>query len=192
MPFTISILYGSLREKRSGIRAALFLKKKLEERGNLVHLIDPMDTPLPILNKMYKEYPPGEAPPNMAQIASQLEESDGFVIVSGEYNHSIPPGLKNLLDTFQKEYYFKPSAISTYSIGRFGGARVGPHLRAITGELGMPSISSMFPIAKINQSLDEEGNALDQNYEKYVGRFLDEFEWYVDALKQARTKNTPY
>jgi NAD(P)H-dependent FMN reductase len=59
----------------------------------------------------------------MARIAEILKAADGFVIVSAEYNHSIPAALKNILDYFQSEYLYKPSAIVTYSAGPFGGVR---------------------------------------------------------------------
>jgi len=56
------------------------------------------------------------------------------------------------------------------------------------GELGTASIPSMFPISKVQSSFDDEGKALDEAYDKRVGKFLDEFEWYADALKLAREK----
>ena len=111
MNLTISILYGSVRSARQGIKAARYLENKLKERKIQIHFIDPLEYPLPFLDKMYKEYKAGKAPDNMEKIAGFLKASDGFLIVSGEYNHSIPPALKNLLDHFQQEYFFKPSAI---------------------------------------------------------------------------------
>ena len=66
---------------------------------------------------MYKEYAKGTAPEPMETISAKLNDSDGFLLVTGEYNHSIPPALKNMLDHFQREYYFKPSAIAS-SINR--------------------------------------------------------------------------
>ena len=40
--------------------------------------------------------------------------ADAIVVVSGEYNHSIPPALSNLLDHFLEEWFWKPSAIVCY------------------------------------------------------------------------------
>lgn len=188
----IAILYGSTREARQGIKAARFLRKKLDERGHNTSLLDPMELNLPFLDKMYKEFEEGSAPSIMESIAHTLREADGFLIVSGEYNHSIPPALKNMLDHFQKEYHWKPSALATYSAGPFGGVRAGVHLRAVTGELGMPSIPSMFPISKVQNAFDKEGNAIEDAYERRVKRFFDEFEWYMSALKAQREKGTPY
>ncbi|QSE96434.1 NADPH-dependent FMN reductase [Fulvivirga lutea] len=192
MKFKVSILYGSVREKRLGIRAVKFIDNLLQERGHLTHILDPMEIELPLLNKMYKEYEAGSAPASMQHIADALNDSDGFIIVTGEYNHSIPPALKNMLDHFQKEYFFKPSAIAAYSAGQYGGMRAAVHLRAILGELGTPSISSIVGYPKVQKIFDEEGKPLEEYYIKATNKFLDELEWYMEALKAQREKGTPY
>src|SRR6056297_554737 len=156
MNLTISLIYGSLRTERQGIKAARYLEKKLRERNLNVHFIDPMEYNLPFLDKMYKEYEQGKAPENMEKLAQIFRDSDGFLIVTGEYNHSIPPALKNLLDHFQSEYLLKPSAIASYSAGNFGGVRAAVHLRVVLGELGMPAISSMLPFPVIGNLFDDK------------------------------------
>lgn len=188
----IAILYGSVRSDRQGIKAVKFIQNKLTERNHNGVIIDPKEFPLPFLDKMHKEYPAGKAPENMEKIHNILDESDGFIIVSGEYNHSIPPALKNMLDHFQAEYNFKPSAIACYSAGIFGGVRVAVHLRAVLAELGMPSIPSLFPISKIQDAFNDNGNAVDKVYDRRIVRFLNEFEWYLRAYKNERDNGIPY
>lgn len=185
----IAVLYGSVREQRQGIKAARFITSKLNECGYEAILVDPIDYPLPFLNKMYKEYEEGKAPEMIQKVADILKASDGFIVVSGEYNHSIPPVLKNLLDHYQKEYHHKPAGILTYSIGTFAGVRAMVHLRALLGELGMVTCPLTLPVSKVQDSFDESGKALDEAYERRAKRFLDEFGWYVDALKAARDKD---
>jgi len=192
MNLTISLIYGSLRTERQGIKAARYLEKKLRERNLNVHFIDPMEYNLPFLDKMYKEYEQGKAPENMNKLAQMFGDSDGFLIVTGEYNHSIPPALKNLLDHFQSEYFFKPSAIASYSAGNFGGVRSAVHLRVILGELGMPAISSMLPFPFIESLFDEKLVPQNKFTEPSTQKFLDEFEWYLRAFKKERTNGTPY
>jgi NAD(P)H-dependent FMN reductase len=114
------------------------------------------------------------------------------VIVSGEYNHGIPPALKNLLDHFLEEYFFRPSAIVCYSAGAFGGVRAAMQLRMTLGELGMPGIPSIFPIPHVHDAFDDTGRAQQPIFEERVGRFLDELEWYAEALRRAREGGTPY
>ncbi len=189
---TTALLYGSVRSDRQGIKAARYFEKQLKDRGHKVHFIDPIKYPLPFLDKMYKEFEKGKAPETIEKIASMLNEADGFVIVTGEYNHSIPPALKNMLDHFQKEYFFKPSAIASYSAGSFGGVRAAVHLRVILAELGTPSISIMQPIPKVGQAFSDDGTPTDERTNKSSKRFLDEYEWYLKALKAQREKGTPF
>lgn len=180
------VLYGSARRDRQGINAARFVVRKLEERGHDVTLVDSQEYELPMLDWMHKEYEPGQAPSAMQRVAELLAAADGFVVVSGEYNHSIPAALKNLLDHFQSEYHYKPSGIVTYSAGAFGGVRALSHLRSILAELGTPSIPTAFPVSNIRAAFDSEGNSLETSYGRRIVAFLDEFEWYANALRHGR------
>jgi NAD(P)H-dependent FMN reductase len=110
------------------------------------------------------------------------------VIVSGEYNHTVPPALTNLLDHFLEEYFYKPSAIVCYSAGAFGGVRAAITLRAMLAELGMSSIPSIFPIPRVQDAFEEDGTPTDADYERRVASFLDELEWYARALKAERER----
>ncbi len=142
MALNTAVIYGSARRARQGIKAARFVARKLEERNHVVTLVDSLEHELPILDLMYKEYDAGKAPKTMETVGQILKAADGFVVVSAEYNHSISAALKNLLDHYQSEYLYKPSAIVTYSAGPFGGVRALINLRAILAELGTPSIPS--------------------------------------------------
>lgn len=192
MSLQIAVLYGSVREAREGIKAARFVVKQLRGRGHQVTLVDAKECRLPLLDRMYKEFPKGEAPEPLERLASLYRASDAFVIVSGEYNHGIPPALKNLLDHFLEEYFFRPSAIVCYSAGAFGGVRAAMQLRMTLAELGMASIPSLFPIPKVQDAFDTEGNAKDAAWERRITRFLEELEWYAKALKAAREAGVPY
>lgn len=181
-----AVIYGSARNNRQGIKAARFIIRKLEERGHTVTLVDSMEYELPFLDRMYKEYDADEAPEAMQAVAKILADADGFVVVSAEYNHSVPAALKNLLDHYQSEYLYKPSGIVTYSAGPFGGVRSLINMRAILAELGTPSIPSALPVLHVQNAFDDEGVAQDAIYDQSVVKFLDEFEWYQSAMKRAR------
>lgn len=192
MALRVLVLYGSVRTARQGIRAARFITAKLAERGHDATLVDPVDYALPMLDRMYKEYPKGEAPPPMEELAEMIRGADAFVIVSGEYNHSIPPALSNLLDHFLEEWFFRPSGIVCYSAGMFGGVRAAMQLRAMLCELGMPSIPSLQPVPRVGQAFAEDGTPTDEAWHGRVKKFLDELEWYAEALKAQRAKSLPY
>lgn len=186
MHLNTAVIYGSARRARQGIKAARFIARKLGERRHDVTLVDTAEYGLPLLDLMYKEYEAGTAPGAMRAVGEILAAADGFVIVTGEYNHSVPPALKNLLDHYQSEYLYKPSAIVTYSAGPFGGVRALVNMRGIMAELGSPAIPSAFPVSRIAQAFDDDGNALDVAYDERVVKFLDEYEWYARALKNER------
>ena len=192
MPLHFAVLYGSVRSDRKGIRAARFVVDQLGRRGHEATLVDPLEVRLPLLDRMYKEFPKGEAPPEMERLATLYRAVDGFVVVSGEYNHGIPPALKNLLDHFLEEYFFRPSAIVCYSAGSFGGVRAAMQLRMTLAELGTVTIPSLFPIPKVQDAFDEAGSPQDPAIERRIARFLDELEWFAKALQAARAVGTPY
>lgn len=181
----IVVIYGSVRQNRQGIRVAKYIVNQLIERDIEHVFVDVLDYKLPFLDKMYKEYN-NDAPESIEEIHQIFNEVDGFIIVSGEYNHGLPPALKNLLDHYQSEYHFKPSGLATYSAGMFGGVRAAMHLRAVTSELGMASIPTTFPVPSVGKNFDENGNTDNEHIDKGFDRFLKEFMWYTDALKNKR------
>src|SRR5437764_4962225 len=192
MALDILVFYGSVRSDRQGIKAARFIVNQCRERGHEVALVDPMEERLPLLDRMYKEYAPGEAPEVLERLASRLKAADAFLIVSGEYNHSIPPALSNLLDHFLEEYFWRPSAIVCYSAGAFGGVRAAMQLRAMLCELGTPSIPSLLPVPRVQEVFDDDGRPRDEAWNRRADRFLRELEWYAGALKEARKSGVPY
>ena len=92
-PLDVLVIYGSTRHHRQGIKAARFIINECIARGHTATLVDPMELQLPLLDKMFKEFEPGQAPPVLTKLAGQIKAADAFIIVSGEYNHSIPPAL---------------------------------------------------------------------------------------------------
>ena len=186
------VMAGSVRSDRQGIRVARFVERAFQARGHEVTLVDPCVLKLPILDRMYKEYTPGTAPEVLERLAVLYRAADGFVVVTGEYNHSVTPALSNLLDHFLEEYYFRPSAIVCYSSGQFGGVRAAMQLRAMLCELGMPSIPSLLPIPRVAEAVSQTGEPQAARLPERFDRFASEFEWYASALAAARLNGVPY
>jgi NAD(P)H-dependent FMN reductase len=189
---SIPVILGSVRRDRVGIRAARLIVDALTARGHRPILIDPVEEQLPLLDRMYKEHPKGQAPAGLERLAEIYRHADGFAIVSAEYNNGIPPALKNLLDHFLEEYFWRPSAIVCYSPGQYGGVRAAMQLRMTLAELGMSSIPSIFPIPRIAHALDEDGRPTEAWVETRLDRFLAEFFWYARAMRRERASGTPY
>ena len=93
---TASSFLWLLSFRSDGHPARLFVVDRLRRRGEDVELIDAKAVNLPMLDRMYKEYPKGHAPEALEQLARKIRNADGFVFVTGEYNWGIQPGLKNL------------------------------------------------------------------------------------------------
>ena len=192
MPLNLPVILGSVRSQRVGLRVARFVAAGLKARGHAVTLVDPVEYPLPLLDKMYKEYPTGTAPQVLQRLADIIKPADAYVVVSAEYNHSVPPALSNLMAHFLEEYFWKPSAIACYSAGPYGGVRAAMQLRAMLAEMGTPSISSILPFPKAQDMLAEDGTPTGDRPGKAADKFFAELEWYAEAYQTRRAKGTPY
>lgn len=191
---TILVLYGSYRSDRMGIRLAHFLIEGLRARGADVELIDAKAIALPMLDRMYKEYPKGQAPEALETLAGRIRGADGFVFVTGEYNWGMQPGLKNLTDHFLEEWFWRPAAIASYSAGRFFGVRAALAWHGTLSELGMVVVSSTLAVGPIAQTLSEGGEPIGEAGKQLVRafpRFADDLTWWIEAAKAQRAKAAP-
>jgi NAD(P)H-dependent FMN reductase len=190
----ILVFYGSYRSDRMGIRLAQFVVDRLRRRGEDVEFIDAKAVNLPMLDRMYKEYPKGHAPEVLEQLARKIRDADGFVFVTGEYNWGVQPGLKNLTDHFLEEWFWRPAAIASYSAGRLSGARAASAWHGTLSEMGMVVISSTIAVGPIGQSLSAEGEPIGGAGEALEGafpRFADDLVWWVEAAKAQRQRKAP-
>lgn len=190
----ILVLYGSYRSDRMGIRLADYLVASFRSRGAEAELVDAKAIDLPMLDRMYKEYPKGTAPAPMEALAEKIRTVDAFIFVTGEYNWGPQPGLKNLTDHFLEEWFWRPAAIASYSAGRFAGVRSGTAWHSILSELGMVVTSSTLAVGPIAQALDAQGkpigpggDALDISFV----RFADDLEWWTEAAREQRIRKAP-
>jgi NAD(P)H-dependent FMN reductase len=192
----VLVFYGSYRSDRLGIRLAQFVVEGFRTRGDDVELIDAKAVGLPMLDRMYKEYPKGAAPAALEKLASQIRAADGFVFITGEYNWGVQPGLKNLTDHFLEEWFWRPAAIASYSAGRFSGARAGLAWHGTLSEMGMVVISSTIAAGPIAQTLSADGapnGEAGKALETAFPRFADDLTWWMEAAKaQQARKKPPY
>jgi NAD(P)H-dependent FMN reductase len=172
----ILIFYGSYRSDRMGIRLAEFVVERFRRRGDDVELIDAKAVNLPMLDRMYKEYPLGKAPEQLQQLAGKIRDADGFVFVTGEYNWGVQPGLKNL------------------SGGRLSGARSATAWHGTLSEMGMVVVSSTIAVGPIGQTLTADGAPMGEAgkaLERAFPRFADDLMWWVEAAKMQRQRKRP-
>jgi NAD(P)H-dependent FMN reductase len=190
----ILVFYGSYRSDRLGIRLAQFVVDGFRARGDDVELVDAKAVGLPMLDRMYKEYPKGEAPERLEKLAGQIRGADGFVFITGEYNWGVQPGLKNLTDHFLEEWFWRPAAIASYSAGRFAGARAATAWHGTLSEMGMVVVSSTIATGPIAQSLSVDGKPIGEGGKALAQafpRFADDLTWWVEAAKAQRARKQP-
>lgn len=190
----ILVFYGSYRSDRMGIRLAHFVVEGLRAKGQDVELIDAKAVGLPMLDRMYKEYKPGEAPVALEALAGKIRDADGFVFITGEYNWGIQPGLKNLTDHFLEEWFWRPAAIASYSAGRLSGVRAATAWHGTLSEMGMVVVSSTISVGPISQTLTPEGAPTGEGgkaLERGFPRFADDLLWWVEAAKAQHEKKKP-
>jgi NAD(P)H-dependent FMN reductase len=190
----VLVFYGSYRRDRMGIRLADYAVAQLKARGNDVELIDAKALDLPMLDRMYKEYPAGTAPAALQALADKIKGADAFVFVTGEYNWGPQPGLKNLTDHFLEEWFWRPAGILSYSAGRFAGARAAMTWHGILSEMGMVVISSTIAVGPISKALDEKAQPIGDggaSLAKAFPRFADDLAWWTEAAKAQRGRKAP-
>ncbi|MEG8054897.1 NAD(P)H-dependent oxidoreductase [Sphingomonas aerolata] len=190
----VLIFYGSYRSDRQGIRLAEWLVRAFAERGASAELIDARAVDLPMLDRMYKEHPSGEAPPALEALAEKIRTADAFVFVAGEYNWGVQPGLKNLTDHFLEEWYWRPAAIVSYSAGRFAGARAGLAWHGILSEMGMVVVSSTIAVGGIGHAFDASGEPAGDGgaaLTRAFPRFADDLGWWTQAARAQRERLDP-
>ena len=191
---SLLVFYGSYRTDRAGIRLARYCVDGVRSRGVDAELIDAKAVDLPMLDRMYKEYEPGTAPPAMHALAQKIVAADAFLFVAGEYNWGVQPGLKNLTDHFLEEWFWRPAAIASYSAGRFAGVRAALAWHGTLSEMGMVVISSALTVGPISATLDEAGHPTGDaggHLEKAFPRFASDLEWWAEAAKGQKAKTPP-
>merc|ERR1712112_260377 len=88
----ICVVLGSVREGRLGERVANLILQQLKEVGAVPTLLDPKVVDAPLLQQpLHFMKDPSAAPAWMQETHALLKDTEGFVIVTPEYNCSLPP-----------------------------------------------------------------------------------------------------
>ena len=176
----ILIIVGTVREGRKTIDAANTAVDKFTENNHETVLYDLKKKDIPYLgNRRYvdSETP---VPEDIEELGQEVEKADCVVIVTPEYNHSIPGVLKNALDYLYPEYEDKPFTYITDSAGGFGGIRAVSHLNDITlGLGGFPGPS--LQVSNIGSKF-EDGELSDEELSERFDGFVQKTEAFVNKI----------
>ncbi|MDZ4809053.1 MAG: NAD(P)H-dependent oxidoreductase [Bacteroidota bacterium] len=180
----ISILSSSVRIGRKSHRVALYLQHYIKENKLAEsEIIDLRDYKFPVFDERLRlQKNPTEM---MIQFAEQIKLSDGIIIVTPEYNGSIPASLKNVIDLLYDEWHHKPIAISTVSSGLFGGSQALVTLQFVLWKMHAWTVPATLPIASVTEVFDKEGVAVDQDIvDNLASIFINEILWCIEANKR--------
>ena len=94
----IALIVGSVRRDRQGIKVARWMNEKLKNRNHMVSFIDPLELNLPLLDRMDKEMV--EPSEEMKSLRNKINEAEGYLEVTPEYNVGTSGAMKNTLGLF--------------------------------------------------------------------------------------------
>jgi chromate reductase, NAD(P)H dehydrogenase (quinone) len=128
-------------------------------------------------------------PADVVALADAIRAADGVIIISPEYNWTIPGALKNALDWVSRladqPFKNKPVAIQSATGGALGGARMQYHMRMALTFLnafvfGTPEVF----VGLAQTKFDEKTLALkDEPTCKVIAQQLDAFGTFIARVK---------
>ena len=176
----IGILIGSLRKESFSRKIALALMQLAEASLNM-QIIELGS--LPFYNQDLDETPPQQ----WITFREQIKNCDGILFATPEYNRSVPALLKNAIDVGSRPYGksvwdSKPGAIISISPGAIGGFGSNHHIRQSLVFLNIPCMQQPEAyIGDVSKLLDEKGNLTNENTKKFLEKFIQAFERWVDT-----------
>ena len=182
----IGIVLGSTRPGRLGTGVAEWVAKQAIGREAADYeLVDLAEHDLDLLGEPVV---PGAANRRYENEKTQrwsrvVDDFDGFVFVTPEYNHSVPAAMKNAFDVLGPEWQKKAVAFVAY--GADGGVRAVEHWRSITANMSMPAARSQVSLSLFTD-FGEHGFVPTDRREGELGALLDEVEQLAGLAQQLR------
>jgi NAD(P)H-dependent FMN reductase len=185
-PLKVTLVVGSNRHGRFGPVVADWLLDRLRDRDDLLpEVVDVAETALPMSFARTDDTAAA-----LADVTPKLASADAFVVLTPEYNHSFPAGLKNLIDWHYTEWQAKPVALVSYG-GISGGLRAVEHLRQVFAELHAVTVRDTVSFHNAGSSFDEGTLKDPSGPEAAAKAMLDQLVWWGRGLREARA-NHPY
>ena len=169
--FTILGIAGSLR-RDSYNRAALRAAQQLAPPGSAIEIFE-LDG-VPPYNQDEEQRPP----PKVVELKRKVRAAGAILLVTPEYNYSIPGVLKNAIDWASRPYgdsawAGKSVAVMGASVGALGTARAQYHLRQTFVFLDMHAVNQPeVMIGSASQRFDGQGNLTDATTKELIGQLL--------------------
>lgn len=183
----IAIIVGSTRPGRRGGDVAAWVRDAAGKRADATYeIVDLADHPLPHLDEAMPPIVGSYAGAHTRAWAATIASYDAFVVVTPEYNHSIPGVLKNAIDYLFAEWNHKAAGVVAY--GAENGARAAEHLRQVFGELKVPVVRQYVGLSLYLDFEDFERLAPRPQMGDYLETLLDEVTLWAHALRRVRAE----
>lgn len=177
----IAVLVGSLRKESYNRKIA----------NELIRLADgKLDLQIVEIGNLslYNEDSDQNPPQEWTDFRQQIKDSDGILIVSPEYNRTIPGALKNAIDVGSRPYGSsvwpgKPGAVVTSSISSLGGLAANHHIRQAFVFVDVPLMQQPEAyIGNASKIFGEDGKTVVKDTEKFLQNFVDAFQKWVEKF----------
>jgi NAD(P)H-dependent FMN reductase len=187
------VIVGSTRPARAADQVLPWLTRKTAEHAAFdTDIVDLRDWPLPIFGEHFGTIgdfnDPTYSEPIVKAWNSKIKEADAYIVVTPEYNHSIPGGLKNAIDSVWISFGFrnKPVAFVGYAGGLGGGIRAIEHLAHVFIEAEAVPMRNNVIIPAVSRAFDEQGQPVNPITNAAADIMLDDLAWWSAALEKAR------
>jgi NAD(P)H-dependent FMN reductase len=189
----LQIVVGSTRPARAADHVVPWVVDRAERHEAFeVEVLDLRDWPLPIFQEHMGTLGDFIDPPYSEPIVKQwnrkIAEADAYLIITPEYNHSVPAVLKNAIDSVFVSFAFrnKPAAFIGYSVGVAAGTRAVEHLAAIAIETDMHPLKHSVLIPRVADAFNDRHDPVDPDTEIALEVALDDLAWWATVLQHGR------
>lgn len=187
------IIVGSVRQGRAADLVAPWVTSRARAHGGFeVEVADLLDWPLPVFAEDIRTIgdinDPAYSSPVVKAWNDKVRAADAFIVITPEYNHSVPGGLKNALDSVWLSFGFrnKPVGAVGYSNGIGGGIRAIEHLAHIFVEAEAVPLRNTVVIPSVQTAFGGDGEPVHPMTEASLRVMLDDLAWWSQALGTAR------
>ena len=188
----LQVIVGSTRPSRAADKVVRWVTSQALHEAFDTEVIDLRDWPLPMFGEhagsIGNPNDPSYSDPAGRQWNRKIAEADAYLVITPEYNHSVPGELKNAIDSVFLSFAFrnKPMAMVGYSGGIGGGIRAIEHLTQIAVKVEAAPLRSTVILPFVDKAFTEDGEAADAATDVSLQILLEDLAWWAAALRSAR------
>jgi NAD(P)H-dependent FMN reductase len=193
--FKLQVIIGSTRPGRAADLVAPWVIDRAQNHGAFeVEVLDLRDWPLPMFAETFETVgdfnDPTYSTPLVRAWNKKIAEADAYLVITPEYNHSVPGVLKNAVDSVFVSFGFrnKPLSIVSYSGGIAGGVRAIEHLVQIAVEAEMVPLRTVTIFPQVSEAFNQDQRPKNPVSEISLGVALDDLTWWSGVLAAGRAK----